>query len=405
MKRIPNVLSLLIYAAIFLAPLNLFLKWGELNAYVGGIFTDYLVQKFWLSEIPLLLALFLWLPKKIIQEKTKIIDFLKKNKFLLFFFSLLIVRQFFTPLPTVSFLYLAKVVELGLFVWLLRANQSIINRPLFRHVILLALSLQIAVASLQFFRQKSLFDYIVLGETQLTGAINIARVNFKSGEMILPYGTTAHPNILAGVIAIFSLIWLQLQAKFKKQFGWWELIIIALSSWALFLTQSFTAIIGFSLFLGLQSFPKLKKIGYYLASNLLILIPLLIFLVPAQLQTESLFRRNFLNSQTIAVITQQPLTGVGVGMFTTTLKTPVFNANELIRFIQPTHNAPLLFIAETGLLGLLIIYLLIKKQTLKIDPAWWLLLAVILSLDHYLVTQWIGGVLLVLILSSNETSK
>ena len=113
MKRIPNVLSLLIYAAIFLAPLNLFLKWGELNAYVGGIFTDYLVQKFWLSEIPLLLALFLWLPKKIIQEKTKIIDFLKKNKFLLFFFrecSALAIRMCFSvPFCASTVILLCKI--------------------------------------------------------------------------------------------------------------------------------------------------------------------------------------------------------------------------------------------------------------------------------------------------------
>ncbi|MFH2118318.1 MAG: O-antigen ligase family protein [Candidatus Paceibacterota bacterium] len=405
MRRTANVLPLLVAAVIFLAPLNLFLKWGELNAYVGGIFTDYLVQKLWLSEIPLLLALFLWLPKKIIQEKRKIIPFFKKNKIWLSLFILLVIRQFFSPLPMVSFWYLAKAIELSLFIWLLRTNRSIFNHPLLRRAILLALLLQIGVASLQFARQKSLFDYFVLGETQLTGSINIARVNFKSGEMILPYGTTAHPNILAGIVAIFSLSWLHLQAKFKKQFGWWELMVVGLSSWVLFLTQSFTAILAFSLFLFLQSFPKLKKIGYYLASNLLVLIPLLIFLIPAQLQTESLFRRNFLNSQTITVIAHQPFIGIGANMFTTTLKAPFSNAGELIRFIQPTHNVPLLFFAETGLLGLVLIYLLIKKYLLKIDPAWLVLLAVLLSLDHYLVTQWVGGILLVLILSSNEAQK
>jgi len=405
MKRTPNALLLLIATAIFLAPLNLFLKWGELNAYVGGIFTDYLVQKLWLSEIPLLIALLLWLPKKIIQEKSKIISFLKKNKILLFLLSLLIIRQFFTPLPIVSFWYLATIIELSLLIWLLRTNQSIINHPLLRQVILLALLLQAGIASLQFFRQKALFDYAVLGETQLTGAINIANTNFKFGKVILPYGTTAHPNILAGFTVIFSLSWLQLQANFKKQFGWLELLIVSLSSWVLFLTQSLTAIFAFSLFAILQSFPKFQRFGHYLASNLLLLLPLFIFLIPSQWQTESLFRRNFLNVQTLAVIAEQPITGVGLNMFTTTLKPPITNSNELIRFIQPTHNVPLLLIAETGLLGLWLIGLLSKKYLLDIEPAWLVLLAVLFSLDHYLITQWVGGIMLALIFTINLTKK
>jgi hypothetical protein len=344
-------------------------------------------------------------PKKIVQEKTKIIPFLKKNKIWLFLLCLLITRQFFTPLPMVSLWYLAKAIQLGLLVWLLSASRSIINHPLLRQVILLALLLQIGVASLQFFRQSALFNYAVLGETQLTGTINIARADFKAGEMILPYGTTAHPNILAGVVLILNLSWLQLQVKFKKHLGWLELTVVGLTSWVLFLSQSFTAILAFSLFLTVQSFPQLKKFSYQLASNLVLLLPLLIFLIPAQLQTESIFRRNFLNSQTLTVITGQPLAGVGLSMFATTLKTPFANAGELIRFIQPTHNVPLLLLAETGLLGGVSMYLLAKKYLLKTDPAWLVLLAVLVSLDHYLVTQWVGGVLLVLIFSLNQTRE
>jgi hypothetical protein len=92
-------------------------------------------------------------------------------------------------------------------------------------------------------------------------------------------------------------------------------------------------------------------------------------------------------------------------MFATTLKTPFANAGELIRFIQPTHNVPLLLLAETGLLGGVSMYLLAKKYLLKTDPAWLVLLAVLVSLDHYLVTQWVGGVLLVLIFSLNQTRE
>ncbi|HEX9817556.1 MAG TPA: O-antigen ligase family protein [Patescibacteria group bacterium] len=387
-----------------MSPLNLFLKWGEINAYVGGIFSDYLLQKLWLSEIPLLLAIILWLPKKIIREKGKIILFLKKNKA---WFSLLIffiARQFFTPLPIISIWYLLKTIELGLFIWCIKDNWQAINQPLLSQVLLLSLLLQITVGLLQFHRQQALFPYMILGETQLAGTINIARANFKIGEVILPYGTTAHPNILTGTIMVTTFIWLELRTRVKKTLGWLELIVFSLSCWLIFLTQSMTAFLAMSLFLSLQIFPKLKVFGSYLASNLLVLLPLFIFLIPATLQTESLFRRNFLNSQAFAISQEQPIAGVGLGLFTTTLKTPSAHFGELVRFVQPAHNVPLLLLAETGIVGLLLVFLTIKKYFWPIDAPWLVLLSVLLSLDHYLVTQWAGGVLLALILAT-KTQK
>jgi O-antigen ligase len=135
-----------------------------------------------------------------------------------------------------------------------------------------------------------------------------------------------------------------------------------------------------------------------------VLLPLFIFLIPATLQTESLFRRNFLNSQAFAISQEQPIAGVGLGLFTTTLKTPSAHFGELVRFVQPAHNVPLLLLAETGIVGLLLVFLTIKKYFWPIDAPWLVLLSVLLSLDHYLVTQWAGGVLLALILAT-KTQK
>jgi hypothetical protein len=392
-----TILSLLIASAIFLAPLNLFLKWGELNAYVGGIFSDYLLLKFWLGEIPVILTLIIWLPKKIFAIRQKILPFLKKNWLLIIGSLLLIARQFFTPLPIVSVWYLLLIVELVLFVWCFKDNWPKIDQRLIKACLLVTLVFQTIVASLQFLRQQSLFVYQVLGETQLTHAINIARVNFKTGEKILAYGTTAHPNILAGVGVILGLLWLQLQLKNRQQVGWLELGVVVTMAWLLFITQAYSAILALTVYLLVKNFPKLKSLTMPLATVIILGIPLMMMLLADFWLTNSLARRTLLNAHAVAVFGQQPILGVGLGMFTLTLKSAAWNFQELVRFIQPAHHVGLLLLTELGLLGLAWLAGVWQKIKLVIDPAWLLMLAILLSLDHYLITQWTGLMALALV--------
>lgn len=400
-----KLLSLLIAAAVFLAPINLFLKWGEAQAYVGGIFTDYLVNKFWIGEIPVLLVILFWLPGKIHGPIKKIQLFLKKNTWLILAFLLLIIRQFFSPIPAVSLWSLSKLIELGLFAWCLTDLWPRISHKLFQLALLLTILFQAGIASLQFFRQQPLFEYQVLGETQLTGSINIARSIFRTGEKILPYGTTAHPNILAGSLVILTMLWLKLRDQRRENFTWQALVFVTIISWTLFLTQSYSAIIALAVFFIFQSLPKIKHWAPWLAGGGIIAIPLMLFFMPLRLQSESLLRRNFLNTQAIAVITKNPLDGVGLSAFSTTLKTPAANQAELVRFVQPVHNVFLLLLTETGWLGLGIFFLTVKH--FKNTEHWYWLVALIplLSLDHYLVTQWAGMMMLGLLLGSRSWDK
>lgn len=399
MRSKNNFLSLLIATAVFLAPINLFLKWGESHAYVGGVFTDYLVGKFWIGEIPVLLALLLWLPEKIRASFKKIQPFLKKNVLLLGMLVLLAVRQFFSPLPIISVWYFIKLIELGLFAWCVADTWAHLNQKLFQWAVLLTIVFQVVIGSAQFFRQQALFDYHVLGETQLTGSINIARGIFQTGEKVLPYGTTAHPNILAGTVALLGIAWLRLRTRSQSSFSWKELAVIALISWILFLTQSYTAIAAFVLFLLMQNFTLIKKYAVPLAVTFFLLSPLSLLIMPTQWVTESLSRRVFLNTYAATIIFEHPLLGTGLSVFTTTLKNISSQTmNEFARFVQPVHNIFLLWLAETGLLGLAFGWALVKKLMVKQDLSWLLIVAPILSFDHYLLTQWAGGILLILFL-------
>lgn len=398
-------LSFLIAAAIFLAPLNLFFKWHETNAYVSGIFTDYLLPKIWIAEIPVLLAIIVWAWKKIRDKKKKNTAFLKKNAWIVLGVLALLLRQFFSPLPEVSLLYFWRMVELSLFAWCLKELWPTLHHKLIQVTLALTVLFQAGVLTLQFFRQKPLFEYMVLGETQFSGPINITRVLFKTGQVIVPYGTTAHPNIAAGVIAIFGALWLSLRTKTKRAFGWKELAFVGVISWALFLTQSWSATVAFVLFLCWQMFPIIQKHARTLALSFLLLIPALLVFASDRWLNEMIYRRTFLNAHAVATFQQQPFLGTGLGMFTTTLKNAP-STHELVRFVQPTHNLPLLWLAETGVLGILLLFLAVRAGIFSQQKNGWLLMIVpILSLDHYLLTQWVGAFSLIAILAIAQEKR
>lgn len=392
-------LSLLVAAAIFLAPLNLFFKWHETEAYVGGIFTDYLVQKLWLGEIPVLLTIIIWLVGKIRGEQKKIQPFLKKNAAWLILLLFLGARQFFSTAPIVSLWFFTKLLEWLLFGWCLIDVWPNLRHRLIQTALLLTIVFQGFITTAQFIHQQPLFDYQVLGETRFAGAINVARAEFKTGEKILPYGTTAHPNILAGVMVLAGAWWLTQRAISQKKLGWLELGIVALVSWSIFLTQSTSALISWTLFLLWQEWSWLQARGTNIALGLLILTPAVLLFAPTTWQTESFFRRNLLNAHAVTEFFKQPLIGVGLNQFTGTMANLTGQASDqFIRFIQPAHHVPLLWLAETGLLGLVLIWSLFKKINWTKPTPWLLTLTPLLSLDHYLLTQWVGGLLLTIII-------
>ncbi len=387
-------------SAIFLAPLNLFIKWGESHAYVGGIFSDYLVNKLWLAEIPVLLIAVWWLPKKIIANRQKIIQFAKKYWWLFLGLLIFVARQFFSILPTASWWYLLKVIELLIFAACLKEILPKVDRRLIEYVLLITVIFQFGVGLLQFINQQPLFDYHILGETQFTGSINVAKASFTDGETSLAYGTTAHPNILAGVVTILGLLWLEIRLLANKKPQWLELVVVAIIAVTLFITQSYSALLATSLFLLIKTFPSVAKQPKPLAWSIGLLIPLLLIFLTTQTNDQSIFRRAFLNAHAVSLVAEQPLFGTGLNNFTTTLDQVTHP--ELVRFIQPAHNVFLLILAETGLLGLLLIWQALRAGRLIIPTAWLVLLITLLSLDHYLVTQWVGGVLLALAVIINH---
>lgn len=449
LKQKNIVYNWLVAIIIFLAPINLFYKWSENSAYINGILSDYLIPKIWLVEIPVLLILFIWIVNILFEKKPftkdnskktifissfkkdtifpKLISNIKHKKLLVSLLLIFFLRQFFSTNPASSLLTFIKLSELILFGLFLKNNIKYISQKIIYIAIATSILFQVSLANYQFFFQKNIFPYFIFGETNLTGSLNIAKLFFKEGIYIAPYGSTAHPNILAGYLVIMIIILTRLfeknittkttyiettkseiitknkiDQKITKKYllGW---LGISLVSWTLFLTQSYSAIISFIIFLTLKTFSKLgKKLSYPLLFITALAIPVMLFLIAQKTSFISIDRRVFLNQQSILSFTENIFWGTGLNNFLYSLKT--INNSEIVHFLQPAHNIFLLWLTETGLLGISLLvafYKQIYKQLSHKHIKYALLLTLfvllpIISLDHYFLTQWVGNYLLIL---------
>lgn len=410
---------------IFIIPTNLFFKLTEQAAYVDGLLIDYLIPKIYLQDIVILLTLlttvikFLLSERKDLKLKThlkQVLNWLKSHPIIPILLLLFFVRQLVAFNQTASTWSLVRLIMLaGWFIWFKR-NQKPTKNSVIYWPLLFSLAFQTALTGFQLLTQEQLVGYLFLGEPDLTQPFGLAQGTLFNRQIVLPYGTSAHPNLLAG----WSLIaWWVIQTKTETIFrhNHWQKIFILISTifhiLILIATQSISAILATALGLILliikksqTSLSQLKLLGTIL---ILVLGPIGLTLIGGKVIHPSISRRNNLNQASLAMIADQPLLGIGLNNFTVKLESYATNP-EIIRFVQPVHHFVLLWAAETGFLGILILILLIdllRKTTAKTKLLnLLLLLAPILALDHYLLTIISGQLSLMLgVLATSESPQ
>ena len=121
------------------------------------------------------------------------------------------------------------------------------------------------------------------------------------------------------------------------------------------------------------------------------------------LQSESIWRRIELAKATWEMFKTSPIFGVGLGNFIPQL--PKFLIPKKLYFWQPVHNIFLLILAETGIIGLCLVFyvlwVMLRKLWQKKKPAlFYSLLAIIFTgfFDHYWLTLQQNQLLLALII-------
>ncbi len=389
----PVLISLL----IFFLPSNLFSYCCENQAYIRGLLVDYLLPKIYVTDY-IVIALLLTLGWK------KIFSYFRQLKCLFFFALPLVIYQLFTPNPIAAFSHSVKILIMFLLAMFVIKDLKFVKDKYIHYAVLATIIFQSLLGIYQFSTQKSLLQYKYFGEVKYSSR-TLAKTSWFGEERKLPYGTTAHPNIYAGILVIYWL-WIYREAEKKLYININKYLIIItslLAILALSLTQSYSAFI--MLILGIIfSNIKIKKynqkIYAYLFLLILFLTPLALFIANKFITANSIGRRTLLNETALKMFTDKPIFGIGINNYTAELENYSVS-REAIRFVQPVHHILLLIISETGLWGIFLIALALSqiKPSMRIKllaSGFWLL--PILTLDHYLLTQQSGLLLTFFIL-------
>lgn len=379
----------LFFFIIFTFSLNLFYKISVNGAYVRGLLIDYLIPKIYLVE-------FFLIPFLVIELKQ--LQKIKIDNYFCLLILFLIFRQLLSQSPLAAFVQVLHLAEILLFFKVTKEDplfKSKLAEKFSAGAMLSVVIFQSLLAIYQFIFQKSLLAYQFLGETNLKDLANISKGQFFFAEKILPYGATPHPNILAGVVVILSILIFEK----IKHFRILQFLLISNALLIIFLTQSFSALLTLNLFLLYKIFIrfKIKKIFLILVYYFfLLLLPYFLEKFSIVLPNyNSIERRIVLNQASLEMFKNQMLFGVGINNFTLNLEEYAPN-KEVVRFIQPVHHLLFLILSEGGLLLLAVVFLLIKQAKIKKFYTKSIIILAIASLDHYLFTQFSGMSLLAL---------
>lgn len=390
--------NLLLAVLIFTAPTNLFYKFWEGGSYVHGLQIDYLIGKVYLSQIPLLILLGSWLSDR--NTWKNLFKYWKKtnSKFLILLFLALGVRQLFTPEPIVSLWQWFTLGTVGLLGFFLHVKYKTLHTSVIPWALTTTMMFQSIVGLSQFALQHELVGYQLLGEPTLTDQLGITTTILAGAERILPYGTTAHPNVLAGFLAVYALLLLR-----TSRSKLYSLPIILLGTITLFITTSISGVLTLCFGIILMVLPNNILPSSLSQKVLLILLAIAVPIIIAAATTTapknlSLVRRAYLQQSGLRIFAQFPVLGTGLQTITRSVE-KYSPSQEVVRFTQPPHHVGITLLAEAGMLGCVLLIFVLKNnpmpELLTIAPA--------LLLDHYMWTVFPGILLVSLFVAITAT--
>lgn len=327
------------------------------------------------------------------------------------------INSSFSTNPFITCIKWCKVFEYILFFLLIYKTKPSIKIAVY--CLMIAACYSSIIGLTQFLLQHTIGGPLwFLGERTFdNGTPGIAQVNWcwfskhTCIELLRPYATFSHPNVLGGFLATTVPLFLW-QFQKEKQHLLRSVIIgsILLGVATLFLTFSRSAwIVGITALYGALLLLPTKKPWVLRIGGFFALCGILFFLFPyiqtLTKESESVFIRMDLINAAVTLFTKHPLTGVGLGMFLPSLP-DILNIRDLY-FLQPVHNIYLLLISETGILGSIMFFTsafyyirTIKKQkqiAIIMLPS--LALLCLGLVDHYPISVQQGQLLTVILLA------
>ena len=239
--------------------------------------------------------------------------------------------------------------------------------------------------------------FYILGERAFSiYTPGIALVDIFGRQFMRAYSTFPHPNSLAGFLGISILLFLLFGKSLNRRLYYLVIvfaflgIVISFSRTVIF-TLCVTGIFWF-----LINNKKKEIMVGKLTTILLIITSILLLGIKTNFITskinnvENIYQRISLIKTSGEMIKEHPIFGVGLGNF---IKNIPKYSKDNSWLLQPVHNIYLLIFAETGLMGLVIFFILsirILNKTLSFNKRnfIYLLLFVLLTgfFDHYWIT-------------------
>ena len=350
---------------------------------VDGFIIDYLILKVSIPEILLFLIFFLNL-----KEIIKIVLSSKYYRFLFPFFVLLtisVIQSNYLYLALYENFLLILMILVGIYFF---KNPEILNKKLLLGSVKFWFIFLTLLGSAQFLSQSSIFNnYALSGEFPYTeDYYHIKQKNIFFENLIPPYTVFSHSNIFGGYIIILFIL-LTLISGIDKRF-----LVLTLVN--LILVGSVACILAFVVFL--FSF-KLKREFLMIFIKFIFFFSIAVYLIFSYRFSDfsgdfSIYRRLYMFDLSLNYFISNPLNflfGSGYFNYFSIVKNDLYNY-ELVRFFQPPHFALNLIIWQYGFIFLSLIIFTFIKFFSKFNIEFLRLILVILillSFDHYLITN------------------
>lgn len=369
-----------IYLFLLLLPTQFGKHFFFAFSYLSGVRVDYLAPVIFLTDILAVILIILNL---------KFVLKLFANKWFLFFLLLLTLGGFFAQSPGIFLYRFSKIIELVAVFTIFKYRKISLKSMLL--LFFWGALFELTLVLLQFINRHSLQGvFYFFGERYFNlSTPGISKVSFQGREFLRPYGTFSHPNSLAG---FYLLIYVFFLNNSKLKASWLKNIFFAVVFLIILFSFSKTALIVLLL---IQLFYLVKKefknnfcLPCLISKLLLFVIPIAIFAL-AKTDPLSLEKRYLLMQNSLTLISQNLLLGVGLGNY---LVVQAQLPDSLVSFPhQPVHNIFLLFMAETGLISFLLTgYFGLKKflssKANGIFVACCFVIVLTGLLDHYWLT-------------------
>lgn len=385
-------------------------------------YSDFTAITIYGSMIFMVFFLICGLFKAIFYDKQKDKVFIKILSSLVLIF---LVYGLFMPesqniLGSYTWLRISCVILLGYLVYIsdywLKYKEFLLSTIVFMGAI------NAIIAILQFCLQSSL-GLNILGESPLTiDAWGVAKSVAYETTFVRGYGLFPHPNVLAGILVIVSLLNLYLLNKTIQSRSKILLYIsFFLISAGIFASLSRAGILAFGFGLitwwGINLLSRNYKVVKQIFISVLWLLILTYTFLPwlsarATWNDSAVIERGIFNNAAIETIRDNWLIGTGPGSNLIVLHEKLISEYDYW-LIQPVHNYFLITISELGLIGVLILIIilyflgLILIKTLSrlkqkdINIEWGIALTsiavtlfILFWFDHYFYTIWPAQILL-----------